>query len=114
MKVGVKLPLLGGHSARRDHAELASAEIYSGSRQNFSVAVDDHPLIERGVQTTDILTKLLVGVAVDDRARLLAALFPQLQIFDRSLVIFDWFRTCRDVAPGPRRVQCARKSSQEI
>jgi len=72
----MKLPLLSGHGACRDDTQLTRLEIYTRTREHLAVAVDDHPIVERGMQVADVPAQLLIGIAVHDRASLFSALVP--------------------------------------
>ena len=75
----MQLSLLFRRDAGSDDAELASRQVQAGSRQNLSVALEDHPFVQLGMQSANIHAQPLVHLAVHQSARRLAAAPPVLR-----------------------------------
>src|SRR5689334_17718448 len=75
-KMRVQLTILLGRRARGYDAELAPREIEVGSGQHLTVAFEDHPVVEVGMEFTNIRPKPLVTAAVNTRTGAFSRLTP--------------------------------------
>jgi len=68
----VQLSILTGGGARRHDAELATGEIEPRTTENLPIPFDDHPVVEKRVETANVGAKAIVQPPVHDGAGCLA------------------------------------------
>src|SRR6478672_6608361 len=64
MEMRMELALLTRRRAGSDNAKLPRRKIELRSRQDLSVAISDHPAIERRMELANVLAKQLIRLAI--------------------------------------------------
>src|ERR1043166_679838 len=107
----MELPLLSGRDASGDDAQLAPSEVQPGTREDFAIAFDDHPRVDRRMQPVDVVAKAVIHRAVDSLAGFAAAPFPFAGVADDLGVLR---RRGHEATPLSESIECSGKAGEQI